>query len=286
MKALFAALMLWMFQSITWVHAACLLDLPIQIQLGTYDPGTSATNPIGWSLRLATSEGCSARIQMDGLDAEGILSLQGSDGQSLRLVMAQDASATKHLPAAPQDFGSVQLNPGQQLNTQLWAIRAAGQWLSPGTYRGTLRITLLDVSGLVMLRRDITFVSEVAATVQSSWGLLSSASGITAARLDFGELVQGAVRSASLMVRANTSYGMTVESAQHGRLIHQKLPDAAISYAIILNDRPFDPAHGIAQRFVTTPGVVRHAFSFRIGAVERVLAGDYVDSLLVTIFAQ
>lgn len=286
MKALFAAFMLWMFQSIMGVHAACLLDLPIQIQLGSYDPGASAPHPIGWNLRLTTSDSCSARIQMDGLDAEGILSLQGTDGQSLRLVLAQDASATRHLPASPQDFSAVQLNPSQQLNTQLWAIPAAGQWLSPGTYRGTLRITLLDASGLVMLRRDITFVTEVAATVQSSWALLSSVSGSNAARLDFGELAQGAVRSASLMVRANTSYGMTIESAQHGSLIHQKLPESVISYAISLNGRLFDPAHGTPQMFASTPGTVRHAFSFRIGAVERVLAGDYVDSLLVTLFAQ
>jgi hypothetical protein len=286
LKALFVALMLWGLPFTTGVYAACLLDLPIQIPLGTYDPGGSVPSPIGWRLRLATSDGCSARIQVEGLDAEGILSLQGTDGQSLRVVMAQDAGATRHLPAAPQDLSSVQLNSGQQLNTQLWAIRAAGQWLSPGTYRGKLRITLLDASGWVMLRRDITFVTEVAATVQSSWGGVSSASGLTAARLDFGELVQGAIRSASLVVRANTGYGMFVESAHHGRLIHQKQPDVAIAYAITLNDRPFDQAHGIEQMFMTGLGAVRHVFSFRIGAVERVLAGDYVDSLLVTIRAQ
>ena len=46
---------------------------------------------------------------------------------------------------------------------------------------------------------------------------------------------------------------------------------------------PFDPAHVIQPLFLTLPGDVgRNAFTFRIGAVGRVLAGDYVDSLLVT----
>jgi predicted RNA-binding protein with PUA domain len=37
---------------------------------------------------------------------------------------------------------------------------------------------------------------------------------------------------------------------------------------------------------MATPGKVRHEIEVRIGLIERVLAGEYLDSLLVTVAAQ
>jgi hypothetical protein len=105
-------------------------------------------------------------------------------------------------------------------------------------------------------------------------------------RLDFEELVQGATRSAGLVVQANSTYTIALESAQNGQLVNAKFPLMGLAYSLRLDGRPMSLGPNASDIRLATPGRVRHAIEARIGPVERVLAGEYVDSLLVTITAQ
>lgn len=264
----------------------CALDPPPQVSVGAYDPAAPFQNPVGWSLRASGDSGCVARLQVDLLDAAGSLLLQGPDGTGLRVVLSMDAAGTAPLAAAPQDFATLQLAAGQQTVLPLWILRAPGQWLSPGLYRATVRLTLLDSKGKTLDKRDVGLQANVSPTVRAQFGSLDSASGSNSARLDFGELAQGAVRSASLSVQANTGHAITLESAQRGQLVNRRFAQARIGYELRLNGSPVALSAAVAGVRIASPGKARHQIDVQIGPVERVLAGEYADDLLITITAQ
>lgn len=266
--------------------AQCVLDIPNQVQLGSYDPGAPMQNPIGWGFRVSTQTGCAARIQLDALDAAGRLMLQGPDTVGFTVLMAQDASGSTPVNAAPLDAATVQVTTGQQVTFSMWAVRPSGQWRMPGPYRGAVRVSLLDNAGQVLTRRDLAFLTTVSATVQLHWEGVASGSGSPAARLDFGELVQGATRSASLVVQANSPHTIALESTQRGQLVNAKFPHAGLNYALRLNGRSLVLGPNASDVRMATPGKARHEIEVRIGPIERVLAGEYLDSLLVTVAAQ
>ena len=266
--------------------AQCILDVPNQVQLGSYDPGAMAQNPVGWSLRVSTPTTCVARIQVEALDDVGRLSLQGPDAAGFQVLLTQDARGSTPINSAPQDLGAVHITAGQQLTVSLWALRPSGQWLVPGQYRGRVRLSLLDTAGGVLIRRDLVCLLEVSPSVQLHWDNFASGSGSRSARLDFGELVKGAVRSASLVVQANTPHTIALESVQGGQLINSKFPQSGLGYTLRLNGRPMSLSSNASDVRAANPGKVRHDLEVQIGPIERVLAGEYVDSLLVTISAQ
>jgi hypothetical protein len=267
-------------------HGQCILDLPNLVQLGSYDPGASAQIPAGWSLRVSTPTACAAHIQLDALDDVGRLLLQGPDEASFKVVLTQDASGSTSINTAPQDLGVVQIASSQQVTISLWAWRPTGQWLAPGQYRGRVRVSLLDNSGQVLIRRDLDFLSEVSPSVQLYWDNFASGSGSRTARLDFGELVKGAVRRASLVVQANTHHTIALESGQGGQLINSKFPHSGLNYTLRLNGQPMSLGANPSDIRIANSGKIRHELEVQIGPIERVLAGEYVDSLLVTISAQ
>ena len=275
-----------MMSGMQTAHAQCLLDGPSQVQLGSYDPGALAQNPAGWHLRVSTPTACVARIQLDALDDVGRLVLQGPDAAGFQLLLTQDASGSTPINAAPQDLGAVHIGAGQQVTLSLWALRPAGQWLAPGSYRGHVRVSLLDPLGQVLIRRDLVFLAEVSPSVQLHWDSFAAGAGSRSARLDFGELVKGAVRRASLVVQANTPLSIALESVQRGQLINSKFPSSGLSYALRWNGRPMALGANASEFLIASPGKVRHDLEVQMGPVERVLAGEYVDSLLVTLSAQ
>ena len=270
----------------TLLPAQCLLDTPNQVALGNYDPSALAHNATGWNFRVSSQGGCTARIQFDALDATGHLLLQGPDSTGLTVLMAHDASGSAPVNAAPLDAAMVQVAAGQQVTVSLWALRPAGQWRLPGTYRGAVRVSLLDSGGRAVARRDLAFLTTVSPTVQLHWEGVASGSGNPTARLYFGELVQGATRSASLLVQANSNHTIALQSAQHGQLVNAKYPQSGLRYALRLDGQPLALGPPASDVRMATPGKVRHEIEVQIGPIERLLAGEYVDSLLVTITAQ
>jgi hypothetical protein len=271
---------------VSWLHAQCVLDVPNQVQLGNYDPGALLHQPVAWPLRLSAAVSCAARVQIEAPDATGGFVLAGPDPRGLRVVLAQDAAGLTPISPAPQDLVATQLLTGQQITWNLWVLRPPNQWIAPGLYRGVMRVSVLDAAGRLVLRRQIALSVQVNPTVALSWSRGQQGEGVRIERLDFGELTQGAVRTARLEVQANSVHTITVESAQRGRLVNSKFPESTLSYELRWNGRAMNLALQSLDVRVASPVKAFHDIEVHIGPVHRVLAGLYVDSLLVTISAQ
>lgn len=269
--------------------AECLLDAPAMLMLGRYDPGAAQALPVSWQLTVKPRHpkaGCRARLQAEATDQAGHLLLLGNDPAGLRVALAQDASGRQALAVAPQDLASFQLEPDQQTQLVLWAVRSPGQWIDPGLYRASLHLSLLDEQGRTLERREVDFQSIVPPLVQAQFGQVSSAAGISLTRLDFGELRQGASRRATLSVQANTGYTITLGSANSGRLVHSSQSREQIGYQLRLDGRPVALNQSLAGLSAIRSGRQQHEIEVEIGPMQQVLAGEYRDSLLITISGQ
>ena len=267
----------------------CVLDAPAMVMLGHYDPSAARPIPVGWNLAVRTRNpkvGCRARLQMEVPDSAGNLVLRGSDPAGLRLSLSQDASGNLPMLVAPQEIGSFDLGPGEQAQFTFWAWRGAGQWVSPGLYRGTARLGLLDDQGRMLDHRDVDFQTLLNASVRAGFGKINTQSGLNSSRLDFGELTQGAKRHAILAVQSNTAYTITLSSAQQGRLVNRSFTSASIAYLLRIDGMPLPLTQADASLNVMRRGQQSHDIEVEIGPVQRVIAGEYADSLLITISAQ
>lgn len=269
--------------------AQCVLEAPALLMLGRYDPGAAQAVPVSWQLTVKPRHprvGCRARLQAETTDQAGHLLLQGNDPAGLRVALTQDASGRQVLAAAPQDLASFQLEPDQQAQLQLWALRSPGQWLSHGLYRGSLHLSLLDEQGRTLDRREVDFQAIVPPVVQAQFSQANSATGPSLTRLDFGELRQGASRRASLSVQANTGYLITLGSANSGRLVHSSQAREQIGYQLRLDGRPVALNQPLPGQSALRSGRQQHDIEVEIGPMQQVLAGEYRDSLLITISGQ
>lgn len=266
-----------------------MLDAPAMVVLGHYDPSAAQPNPVGWNLTVRAHNpkaGCRAHLQMEVPDSAGNLVLRGSDPAGLRLSLSRDAGGNLPMLVAPQEIGAFDLAPGEQAQFTFWAWRGAGQWVSPGLYRGTVRLVLLDDQGRTVDQRDVDFQTLLNAAVRAGFGKFNAQSGLNSSRLAFGELTQGAKRHATLAVQSNTAYTITLNSAQQGRLVNRTFASSSIAYLLRIDGVPLPLTQAEASLNVTRRGHQNHDIEVEIGPVQRVIAGEYADNLLITISAQ
>lgn len=278
--------LLWIAAWTSSAHAQdCIIDSPSTLVLPPYDP-TKATPPVAWQLKLRGIRGCEARLQISNIDAVGRVSLAGGSGsERLQMSLATQANGGAPLPPAPADVAVVTLSPGQEKTLLLWLQIDASQWVGAGLYQRTLALRILSASGQTLDMRETRLVSEVLATAKAQFSSVSGSGGRTA-RLDFGELRQGAQRSATLDVLANTAHTLSIASTGRSRLVNRQNPSSRIAWLLRVNGQPVSLESGSTQLPFLSQGRIRYVFEAQIGQVERVLAGDYADDLLITITAQ
>ena len=277
-----------MLSSASQARADCVLDAPGLVLLSRYDP-SAPSSPESWSLTIRSrkpNEGCQARLQIEAPDSAGQLLLQGKDLAGLRILLSRNASGSQPVSIAPQDLGAFELGPGEQTQLTLWALRGTGQWVEKGVYRNRVRVSLLDAQGKTEDQRDIDFQAQVHPSVQAQFGQTSGAGDLNSTRMEFGELVQGARQQARLTVQSNSSYMITLHSSQRGRLVNRRFAQAQVPYLLRFDGRPLALGASDAELEVTRPGRQGHDIEVEIGMFERVLAGEYADTLLITITAQ
>lgn len=263
----------------------CIVDSPSALVLPTYDP-TKAPPPVAWQLKLRSVRGCEAHLQISNIDATGRVSLAGgSRGEQLQMSLSTQASGGTPLPPAPADFAVLKLGPGQETTLLLWLQIDASQWVGAGLYQRTLGLRLLGATGQTLDTRETRLVSEVLATAKAQFSSISGSGGRTA-RLDFGELRQGAQRSATLEVLANTAHTLSIASTGRSRLVNRQNPSSSITWSLRVNGQPASLETGSTKLPFFSQGRIRYVFEAQIGQIERVLAGDYADDLLITITAQ
>ena len=266
----------------------CVVESPPTLSLPFYDP-TEATSAVAWQIKLRGIRGCDARLQIENLDATGRLSLQhAASADRLLVSIATQPLGGSPVPAAPSDAGAVTLAPSQERTLVFWLRADAKQWVSVGPYQQALRVRLSKPTGETMDDRETLLISSVRATARLAFGAGSASGGQGAgvARLDFGELRQGALRSTNLSVLSNTAHTLSLASSGRGRLVNRSNPSSSIPWDLRINGQPVALASGQASLPFTMQGQVLHRIEAQIGAVERVLAGEYADDLLITVTAQ
>lgn len=269
-------------------RADCVLDAPGLVLLNRYDP-SAPSSPESWSLTIRSrkpKESCQARLQVEAPDSAGQLVLQGKDPAGLRILLSRDANGSQPVSVAPQDLGSFAIDAGEQTQLTLWALRGAGQWVEKGVYRSRVRVSLLDAQGKTQDQRNIDFQAQVHPSVQAQFGQASGAAGLNSTRMDFGELVQGDRQQAKLTVQSNSGYMITLHSTQRGRLVNRRFAQAQVPYLLRVDGKPIALGSSDAELEVARPGRQGHEIEVEIGMFERVLAGEYADTLLITITAQ
>ncbi|MBX3585379.1 MAG: hypothetical protein KF796_01955 [Ramlibacter sp.] len=263
------------------VGMACTLVAPGGWSLGAYDPGAGPAIAQPMQVRVVGGKGCLASLQVEWPGVAGELPLTGPGGMPLRVSLSTDAGGSAPVAAAPQDAAAVALDGGRESTVYLWARPYAAQWVSPGTYVASLRLRLVDGTGTVD-EREVPVSVQVTAAVRAAF----AGSAGKVARLDFGELAQGAQRSTQLDVQANTGHRITLESAHGGRLVNRRFVQSAVDYRLRVGGAVISPKASGAGISIPSAGVAHHRIEVEIGTVERVLAGDYADDLLITITAQ
>ncbi len=260
---------------------ACELLTPPTWALDGYDPASASAATRALPIRIQAPRGCLVSLQAEWQGVGGELMLYGAGIEPLRLMLSSDAAASVPVPAAPQDIGTYRVEPGRDARAYLWATVAAGQWVSPGNYSSPLRLRLVSASGTVS-EREIAVTVHVRAAVRATF---AGGAG-KLARLDFGELQQGARRDAQLEVQANTGHRLTLESANRGKLVNRRFGQSTVPYRLRVAGVPVPPEASGAGIDIAAAGRARHRIDVEIGEVDRVLAGDYADDLLITITAQ
>lgn len=270
----------WLLAGAAGPAAACTLVLSPHWGLDSYNADASpAARPL--AVRVLGNQGCQATLQAQWQGLAGNLSLPGPDGAALRVALTTDAAGTRPLPAAPQDVAALSIDRGRDTTLYLWARPQPAQWVAPGTYEAPLRLRVVGPQG-TLDEREVTVSIPVSAAVRASF---AGGAGQTA-RLDFGELAQGMLRSAQLDVQANTGHRITLESTQRGRLVNRRFTASSIAYSLRVDGVGVSPAAANAGISIPSAGLARHRIEVEIGPVERVLAGEYSDDLLITITAQ
>lgn len=263
----------------------CRLDSPAAVTLERYRPD-SAPTASAWTLRVRSTRGCVARLQIEGLSEPGRLLLAGpaATGDRLALSISGQPSGTEPVAAAPVDAASITVGTQQDQTLRLWLRPEPGQWLAAGNWQHTVLARLIDAQGRTLDTREVRISAQVDATVRAQFS--DTAGGSQLARLDFGLLQQGARRSTTLDVQANTPHSVVLESAQRGHLTNARAPQSpAIAWTLRINGQTVGLATAARLPFAAG-GRQRHVLEAEIGSVERVLAGEYRDELQITITAQ
>jgi spore coat protein U-like protein len=265
----------------------CVIESPPSLSLPSYEPtGTPAA--VAWQVKLRGLRGCDARLSIDRLDAMGRLSLQ-HEASAARLLGSLTTLPTggSPVPAAPMDALAISLAPGQEKTLVFWLRADAKQWVAAGAYRQNLRLSLAKPTGETMDERDVALSSTVRATARLAFGPGSAGSGASSlARLDFGELRQAAIRSTTLEVLANTAHTLSLSSAGRGRLVNRLHPSSSIPWDLRINGQAIGLTSGQAVLPLNVQGQALHRLEAQIGAIEKVLAGEYADDVLITVTAQ
>lgn len=266
--------------------ADCDLVFPTSVYLGNYDPNQPMQTPVSWYFDVYALKGCNLHLQFEDIDASGAFILLGPENSALRIVMAHDYNGYAPVKPAPNDFMHINLVDNEKLNFQLWLIKPPNKWLPAGLYACQIRLRNQNDAGQTTGFKDINFQINVIPSVNVSLGQAGGYSNMTSAILDFGILANGEQRKTQLLVQANTPYSVSLQSDQGGFLTNLHYPAEKIPYKFRMDNVLLDLTKGEQTIQVSNLQNSAHTLDVEIGAIEKILAGQYSDTLLMTISAQ
>ena len=263
----------------------------------TYDPygGTAGPEFHRFEIQHQNGPGCAFAIGVD--DGEnGGRRMSGDGGDMLYYELWQDSSRSQRLtdPVTGDMAGAIvgfaeNGNGNDRVEVSFYSTIQGGQGVSGGTYRDRVgfRLYLLEdgMPSDVLDTQDVQVRTRVANVVSAAvlvGGVRRPLAG-TAGVLDFGQMSTGATRSFDLEVSGNSGYDVTVQSENQGQLVSAGRTQS-IGYSLTINGRSVSLGSPVV--ISGGGGYGLHQMVVTIGDVSQALAGDYADSLVVTVAAR
>lgn len=268
---------------------------------GGYDPFGSLPPPVynTMTVRLLAGSSCSYAVGIDNGMAGYTRRMFGWNGYWMSYDLYRDGALSQRITdintGNTQGLITGTLGSGSrsQQTLSFYSSIPAGQLVPPGYYwdQVTLSLYQLDSYGNVVGILDSQTVlvrAGVRGSIQASiiaGGVQTPLAGALAT-VNFGTLYAGATGTFEVDVSGNSGYTLAIQSQNGGQMLNTTTPGGTgIGYSLSMDGRTLNPAGGNTLSYNTLSTLDRHQFLVTIGDVTHVLAGNYSDSLLVTVTA-
>jgi len=258
----------------------------------SYDPfeGVRGTATLEIEFVNKGDEPCSLALAV-GQAAGGTRFLTNRDGRLSYAVKLAGADLPNDL-AVPAGLFVVEAGAGKRKTLSLAIEIAEGQIAPAGRYRDEITVRAYDVAARAFLGKDRT--ARLSAHVPSRAQVnIAGASGafdksFALPKIDFGEIVAGAERTAFVQIRATSAVTIDVESKNHGVLRHTQFGDKTkgVPYTLRLDGKQLNLRGGGASLDRDPPATlegVSYPMIVRLGDTPPPMAGEYQDVVTISV---
>jgi hypothetical protein len=171
--------------------------------------------------------------------------------------------------------------------TQLWIKLTHYSLFPAGTYTGRVKVSVISKNKVVEEQfLDIEYYSEPKISISldnSSQSKISGNGGDY--QIDLGELVSNARFDWGIKVLSNSAYDIVLDSEYNG-LRHDVNASALIDYTISFDNVKISSSEQLTRTydFFSSVNNTWFGFSFELGNVDLMPAGNYQDNLSLTIY--
>ncbi len=233
----------------------CTLALAVGQASGGQRFFTNHSGRLAYAVKLAGSD-----LPNDLTSPVGLVTVEGGNGKRTKLTLAIDV--------------------------------AEGQIAPAGRYRDEITVRAYDLTARAFLskERNVQLAAEVRSRAQVN---IAGASGpfdksFALPKIDFGEIVAGAERTAFVQVRATSAVTIDVESKNHGVLRHTQFGDTVkgVPYTVRLDGKQLNLRGGGAS-LDRHPPITLEGASYpmvvRLGDAPPAMAGEYQDTITISV---
>jgi spore coat protein U-like protein len=192
---------------------------------------------------------------------------------------------------SPTGLVTVEGGNGKRTKLTLAIDVAEGQIAPAGRYRDEITVRAYDLTARAFLgkERNVQLSAEVRSRAQVN---IAGASGafdrsFALPKIDFGEIVPGAERTAFVQIRATSAVTIDVESKNHGVLRHRQLGDTVkgLPYTVRLDGKQLNLRGGasIDRHPPLTLEGVSYPMIVRLGDTPAPMAGEYQDTITISV---
>lgn len=234
---------------------------------GGYDGFDPSENieALSIAVRLVSGNACRFAVVISSDGGPNLRTLRGPQGASLGYQLLKSPESRDILinSVEPQRDAVLPIELSTDNPTEVisyFANLPAGQIVKPGSYSGRLTLTLFEVIGVeyeIVTRTETAIRTTVPSKVDVSISLSDRDFDVasTGAKLELGDLSQGARAQAFVQVRSNNDFLVSVQSDRQGALQYNSSNDVfKIPYNFTLSGESIPLNNGVIERAIEGVG--------------------------------
>lgn len=167
------------------------------------------------------------------------------------------------------------------------------QIVPPGVYSGQITIAVYEGSfgsGLLRIQKQVPLSITIPSIAELTFATATFKTKKKQVAVDFGVMSEGKIKGVTLHARGNGGYRISVNSGNGGVMLQPDPSDkSAVSYTLSIDGRPVklgkSEDEAVIYQGTTDAHGNDHRFDFRIGSIREAAAGDYEDTVSVTIMS-